>query len=124
MRIPAAVSLVGAALILFAAVGSFYLAAEGMGQHVALPDVLEYSAPVKAADSALGLTVSHVKEGKLGLSNLGLLVLLISAIVIFLAFKFPEKRTLLILVGSFGIVALRILSRPGRSMQPVNTSLA
>ena len=60
MRIPAGVSLIGAALVLFAAVGAFYLSSKGMDQRVDLPDVLEYSAPVKVADSALSLTVMHV----------------------------------------------------------------
>ena len=103
MRIPAGVSLVGAALVIFAVVGSFFLAAKGMSQSVTLPDVLEYSAPVKAMDSGLGLTVTHVKAGKLGPSDFGLFVLMVSAFLIFLALKWKEKRALLATVAAFGI---------------------
>jgi len=111
-RVSSVAAIVGAAFLLFAAVGSFYLAGQGMTQSTAYPEVLEYSAPVKAPDADLGLTVSHVKAGGLEVSDLGLFVLVLSACLLFVAFQWGEKRVLFILLAAFGF-SLGLLSLVG-----------
>ncbi|MFT7444186.1 MAG: hypothetical protein ACI9AF_001087, partial [Granulosicoccus sp.] len=112
MRIKAGVSMVGAALVLFAAVGAFYLSAKGMNQGVDLPEVLEYSASIKAPESVLSLTVSHVVAGKVGFSDLGLFALVVSALLLFLAWNLREKRALLGTLAALGI-CFGLLSQVG-----------
>lgn len=102
MRIRAGVSMIGAALVLFAAAGAFYLASQGSQQDVELPDVLEYNAPVKAPDTLLGITVSHVEKGSLNASHPGLFVIVASFVLVVLAFNWRAKRDLLLVVAAFG----------------------
>ena len=102
MRVKAAVSLIGAALVLFAAAGAFYLANQGSQQYVALPDVLEYNAPVKAPDALLGISVAHVEKGGLNVSHLGLFVVVLSFVSVVLAFNWRARRELLLSIAGFG----------------------
>lgn len=102
MRIRAGVSLIGAALVLFAAAGAFYLAKQGSQQYVELPDVLEYNAPVKAPDTLLGITISHVEKGTLNVSHLGLFVVVISLVLVVLAFNWKAQRDLLCAIAALG----------------------
>ena len=102
MRIKAGVSMIGAALVLFAAAGAFYLANQGSQQYVALPEVLEYNAPVKAPETLLGITVSHVESGSLNVSHLGLFVLVLSFVMVVLAFNWKAQRALLLAIAAFG----------------------
>lgn len=112
MRIPAGVSMIGAALVLFAAAGAFYLSSKGMKQYVELPEVLEYSAPMKGEGSVLSLSVQHVEEGSVNKSDFGLLVLVTSIALAFLAFKFKEYRMILGCLAAFGI-SFGLLSQVG-----------
>lgn len=112
MRIPAGVSMVGAAFVLFAAAGAFYLSSKGMNQRVEMPDVLEYSAPVKGADSVLDLTVKHVEQGTINTSDPGFLILVISVGLAFLAWKMKAQRVLFSCLGVFG-VSFGLLSQVG-----------
>ncbi len=103
MKIPAGVSLVGAALVLFAGVGSFYLAAQGGDQRSVLPDALEYRAPVTSPGAELGVTVSQVKNGNLGVSNLGMFAFVVAILCIVAAVKLKERRALFFCLAAFGI---------------------
>ena len=53
MRVDAGVSIVGAAIILFAAAGALFLSSKGFDQQVQLPSALDYSVPVSAPDQIL-----------------------------------------------------------------------
>ena len=102
MRIRAGVSILGAGMVLFAAAGAFYLASQSLGQRVDLPEVLEYSAPVKSPETTLGVTVSHVEEGAVRASDFGLLVLVVSIVAAISTFFWPARRKLVLVLAAFG----------------------
>ena len=102
MRIRAGVSMVGAALVLFAAAGSFYLAIKGASQTLELPETLEYSAPVKSPDTLLSVTVSHLEQGALDKSSFGLCLVVLSFVGIVLAFNWSAKRSLIVVLSTIG----------------------
>lgn len=102
MRFKAGVSMIGAAFVLFAAAGAFHLANQGSRQHVELPDVLEYNAPVKAPDNLLEITVSHVEIGSMNVYYPGIFVMVLAFVLVVLAFNWRTKRGLLLVISTFG----------------------
>lgn len=108
MRIDAGVSLVGALIVLFAAVGAFYLGGKGFDQAVELPDALEYSVPVTAPDRILSLTVEHLEKGKVSYSEFGFLLVIVGGILGYFAWTMASRRRLFgMLAGiaiSFGLL--------------------
>jgi len=109
MRIKAGVSIVGAAIVLFAAAGALFLASKGFDQQVGLPNMLDYSVPVSAPDPILSVTVEHLEVGSAGTSNLGILMLIAAVALGYFAWTMPPRRMLLgALAGvvlSFGLLS-------------------
>ncbi len=112
MRAPAWASLLGAALVLFAAAGSFSLSMGGMQQSVELPEVLEYRAPVKAPDADLKVVVSQVEAGDSRMSRLGVALGLLAIAAMAGAFYQPKWRGFLWLGAAFAL-SLAVLLQVG-----------
>ncbi|YCM43860.1 hypothetical protein V2O64_21360 [Verrucomicrobiaceae bacterium 227] len=108
MRIDAGVSIVGAAIVLFAAAGAFFLSSKGFEQELQLPSALDYSVPVSAPDEILSVTVEHVEVDAVNLSSFGMLLILVAVILGYFAWNLAPQRTLLAgLAGvalSFGLL--------------------
>ena len=112
MRAPAWASLLGAAFVLFAAAGSFYLADRGMAQSAELPAALEYKAPVKSPGTDLEVVVFQVEAGTSQVSKLGLAMGILAIVAVAGGFFQPKWRLLLWLGGAFAL-ALAVLSQVG-----------
>ncbi|MEJ6581130.1 MAG: hypothetical protein QNL68_15205 [Akkermansiaceae bacterium] len=108
MRSDAGVSILGAAIVLFAAAGSLFLSSKGFDQQMELPSALDYSVPVSAPDQILSVTVEHVEAGTVGFSNVGFLMILVAIVLGYFAWTLPARRMLLAgLTGvtlSFGLL--------------------
>ncbi|MGJ8696963.1 MAG: hypothetical protein ACSHYF_11635 [Verrucomicrobiaceae bacterium] len=96
-------SMLGADLVLAAAIGAFYLAWGGFGTTPTVPTVLEYSVPVLAPDESLALVVDHREEGRVVFSDFGMLISFLGLVALYFAWKWPVHRTVLILGGAIAI---------------------
>lgn len=103
MRAGAWVSIVGAALVLFSAAGSFYLSSEGMTQSVEIPEMLEYGAPVIAPGAELAITVTQEEDGAAQVSSLGVVMAILAIAAVAGVFYQPKWRGLLGLGAAFAI---------------------
>ncbi|MGB0326969.1 MAG: hypothetical protein ACPGJR_05465 [Akkermansiaceae bacterium] len=103
MRAQAWISILGAALVLFSAAGSFYLSSEGMTQSIEVPKVLEYGAPVIAPEANLGVTVIQEEAGAAQVSTVGVVMGILGIAAVAGVFFQPKKRALLWLGAGFTI---------------------
>lgn len=112
MRARAWASLLGAALVIFAAAGSFYLSMGGMQQSVELPAALEYRAPVKAPDADLKVVVSQVEADTSQVSKLGVALGLLGIAALAGVFYRPKRRGVLGPGAAF-VLSLAVLLQVG-----------
>ena len=112
MRIRAGVSIIGAAVVLFAAAGSFYLSGEGMEQSMELPRMLEYSAAVKAPGALPEVVVSQVEAEESPRSGLGLFLVVLAIAGMAGAFFRPQLRGTLLVAAAFAF-SLGVLLQTG-----------
>jgi hypothetical protein len=103
MRAQAWISIVGAALVLFSAAGSFYLSSEGMTQYVEVPRILEYRAPVIAPEAELGIKVSQEESGAAQVSTFGVVMAILAFAAVAGVFYQPKWRGLLWLGAAFAL---------------------
>ena len=112
MKIPAAISVMGVGLVLFAAVGAFYLASLGMAQKVSWPTVLEYRAAVQSGQVDLALSFAQVSPSEELFDKRALIGCGVAILLWAMAWFFVKLRGLFFLVGS-AVLTVSLLSQSG-----------